>query len=335
VQTLNTLALSLEATARVLERYQLVPASVFEAVGLDAEPYRDAESRVPLTKTSRLWAECVRLTDNPCIGFEVGQAIEAGNLHAVGFGWLASRTLEEALQRLTRHQRMISTAGRSLLETTEDELRLVFEPDARAPSQGVDAFVAAVVAICRQVAYEDFVPLRVEMARPRPPCAKQLTRYFGCAVRYGAPKNVIAFRLAQVRKFLPRQNPAMAQASDDVAQRYILRMDRHDVLCRARVGLVELLASGEPTRGALADHLHMGERTLARRLREGETTFRQLLDEVRQELALGYIRQSAYSVTDITYLLGFSDQSNFARSFKRWTGCSPTAYRARLVEEAA
>ncbi|MFN2166999.1 MAG: AraC family transcriptional regulator, partial [Anaerolineae bacterium] len=327
MQPLTSLALGLEATARVLERYQVDPTAVFAAAGLAPDPYRDADARVPLSTMSRIWKQCAALTRDPCIGFEVGRSITAANLHAVGFAWLASRTLEEALRRLVRHQRMISTAGRICLEPHDGELRLLIEPRKEVAQEGVDAFLAGVIAICRQVAYEDFQPLSVAMVRGRPRCARELARYFACPVKYGSPHNCIAFRSTQVQKFLPRQNPAMAQASDEVAQRYIMNMDRHDVLTRARVGLIELLASGEPTRGALAGHLHMSERTLARRLRDGGSGFRELLDEVRRELGLGYIRQSAYSVTDIAYLLGFSDPSNFARSFRRWTGSSPSAYR--------
>ena len=333
MQPLTTLALSMEATARVLEKYQLSAASVFEAVGLDPEPYRDADARIPVSIATKIWAESVRLTGNPCIGFEVGQHITAGNLHAVGYGWLASRTLGEALQRFARHQRMISTALGSTIETDTDEMRLVVDPDERAPQEGTDTYLTAVVAISRQVAYDDLAPLRVEMTRERPPCAKQLARYFGCRVTYGADRVLIAWRRSQVEKFLPRQNPGVAQASDEVANSYIANMDRYDVVSRARMGIIDLLAGGEPTRVALAEHLHMSERTLARRLQQADTTYRGLLDEIRHELGLGYMRQSHYSVMDITYLLGFSDQSSLARSFKRWTGRSPTDYRKRLSDE--
>jgi len=221
------------------------------------------------------------------------------------------------------------------IEHTEKELQLVIQADPRTPQEGVDTLLAAVVAVCRQAIPEDFHPLRVKMTRSRPPCAKQLTKYFGCEVVYGAEVNVIAFHLSQAREVLPRQNPALAQASDKVADDYIADMEHHDVLSRARVGLIALLASGEPSRGALAKHLHISERTLTRRLSEADTSFRDLLDRTRKELALGYIRQPRYSVADVTYLLGFSDQSNFARSFKRWTGQSPVAYRQSMSDHAA
>src|SRR4030095_9273717 len=92
--------------------------------------------------------------------------------------------------------------------------------------------------------------------------------------------------------------------------------------------MIDMLSNGEPSRKALAERLHMSERTLARRLRERGISFRGLLDDVRKELGLGYMEEQRHAVTDVAYLLGFSDQSNFARSFRRWTGFTPSQYRA-------
>ena len=79
----------------------------------------------------------------------------------------------------------------------------------------------------------------------------------------------------------------------------------------------------------------MSERTLARRLSAGGASFRELLDSVRKDLGLGYMDESRYPITDVAYLLGFSDQSNFARSFRRWTGQAPSMYRAARTSKPA
>lgn len=327
LHSLTSLAVHHEATARVLERYQVHPNEVFRAAGLDPEPYRDPDSRISITNARKIWSQAVRLTGNPDIGFEVGAAARITNLHAVGFAWLASRTLADALRRLVRHQRMLTSAVELELTNGDNELYLHFDGTRGWPQQGVDAIGAAVIAMCREVTYEDFAPARVEFMRMRPTHPTKVKRYFGCVTNYQAPHNVLVFRSSQVSKFLPRQNPAIAQASDEVAARYVARMDRADVVGRAELGLIEILTMGNPSRAGLAEHLHMSERTLSRRLQESGITFRELLDGVREELAREYMLQSEYSVADVCFLLGFTDQSNFAKAFKRWTGLSPTAYR--------
>jgi AraC-like DNA-binding protein len=325
---LTTLAAGYEAVSRVLKNYQIDSAQVFDAAGVDPRLFDDPDNRLPLAAIKALWHQCERLTNNPCFAFEAGMAIVPANLHALGFAWLASRNLREALDRLARYQRLLSTALMVRVDQADDELHLVIEAVPHWPQQALDVSTTGIVALCRDITYEEFKPLRIEMTRAEPRCAKQLARFFGCPVTYGVARTCIAFRRDQAEKFLPRQNPALARASDDVALKYIAQMDREDVLSRAKVSLIDMLSNGEPTRTALAHRLHMSERTLARRLNDRAVSFRALLDNVRKELALAYIDQARYAVTDIAYLLGFSDQSNFARSFRRWTGSTPSKYRS-------
>jgi AraC-like DNA-binding protein len=72
----------------------------------------------------------------------------------------------------------------------------------------------------------------------------------------------------------------------------------------------------------------MSRRSLQRRLAEADSTYQSLLDDTRRDLALRHIEDPAKSVTDVTFLLGYSQQSAFTRAFRRWTGMSPSAYRA-------
>jgi AraC-like DNA-binding protein len=80
---------------------------------------------------------------------------------------------------------------------------------------------------------------------------------------------------------------------------------------------------------AMARQLHMSRRSLQRKLAEFGTTYQRLADETRRDLALRYMEDGVRSATDVTFLLGFSSQSAFTRAFRRWTGTSPTRYRAR------
>ena len=74
----------------------------------------------------------------------------------------------------------------------------------------------------------------------------------------------------------------------------------------------------------------MSSRSLQMKLAEKGTSFQEILDSTRHSLALGYMEQSAISITEAAYLLGFSDVSNFTRAFKRWTGKSPRDFRQSL-----
>jgi len=92
--------------------------------------------------------------------------------------------------------------------------------------------------------------------------------------------------------------------------------------------LTQRLAHGEPSQEDIAEILNMSARTLQRKLGECGTTYKEILDDTRYALALAYLSAPRHSVSDVTYLLGFSTGSCFTRAFRRWTGQSPSDWRA-------
>jgi AraC-like DNA-binding protein len=126
---------------------------------------------------------------------------------------------------------------------------------------------------------------------------------------------------------LPSANRQLAAVFDRMLTEELARLDKSDVVARARAAVLEHLSSGEGTEEETAKQLHMSPRTLQRKLAEANTTYLQLVDDARKDLALRYIEDPRRSVTDITFSLGFSQPSAFTRAFKRWTGLSPSDHR--------
>ena len=99
------------------------------------------------------------------------------------------------------------------------------------------------------------------------------------------------------------------------------------MVTRVRQKIIEFLPNGDCSRDKVASALAVSPTTLQFKLAERNTTFHDLLDSTRRELAASYVQQASLSITEITFLLGFSDTSNFTRAFKRWEGVSPTQFR--------
>ena len=94
--------------------------------------------------------------------------------------------------------------------------------------------------------------------------------------------------------------------------------------------IIEALPTGVPGQNEIADSMHQSLRTFQRRLKDEGYTFRKLVEEIREDLAVSYLKEPGRSIGEVTYLLGYSEPTNFTRSFKRWTGKSPQEYRADL-----
>jgi AraC-like DNA-binding protein len=92
--------------------------------------------------------------------------------------------------------------------------------------------------------------------------------------------------------------------------------------------LCNLLMGGEPSLDAVAEVFTVHRRTLNRRLRESGVTFRQVLDEVRRQRARQLLRDTDLPVLAIAGTLGYADAPAFTRAFRRWSGTTPTAWRA-------
>ena len=125
---------------------------------------------------------------------------------------------------------------------------------------------------------------------------------------------------------LPTSNAELARQNDQVVTEFLADMDRADLPALVQIKLSEFLPSGDCDREHVARALNMTVRTLQNKLENAGTSYQQLLDETRQELAQDYIAKKRMTVSEIAYLLGYTDISSFSRAFKRWTALSPRAY---------
>lgn len=317
--------------AKALESYGQDPDTVFRDAGLDTARLRDPNARYPFRDVTQVWQRAVDITGDRCFGLEAANHWHPTTTHALGYAWMASSSLREALERSVRFSRIVSDASRLQLEDDGDSCRLLLDypgTDIQPADAAIDASLALVIYMCRSSYVDDnFTPLEVSFRHSEPDCVHRFSVVFGSPVRFHAEDNAIRFDSEQLDRALPTANAELAHASDAIITEYLARMDQADVVLQVRRVLVDQLCSGHATETSVAEALHMTPRTLQRRLKAAGTTYKAVLEETRRQLALDYVRNSRYSIGEITYLLGFSEASNFSRAFKRWTGRSPTQFR--------
>lgn len=317
---------------KAIESHGRDPRSLFQQAGVDPKKLRDPNGRYPISALTRLWRLAAKTTGDLCIGLTAARFLHPTTLHALGYSWLASDTLREALERGERYHRLVSNGFEARLETLPDQYRFIMQPgDAVVfADEAVDAAMAIVLMMCRASCGADFSPLRVQMLRKTPADPGAYARLFRAPIEYGANTNAFLFSRQVADTTLPTGNAELARANDKVITEYLVRFDRGSIKRRVELKLLEQLSSGHASQETIAKALHMSSRTLQRKLKEEGTTYKDLLDETRRYLAAQYVRESRLSVSEITFLLGFSEPANFSRAFKRWTGRSPSDYRTHL-----
>jgi AraC-like DNA-binding protein len=316
---------------RALEARGVPPGPLFVRAGIDPVHLQDAGARLPVAAMTRLWELAVESTGDLCFGISAGQYVHPTTFHALGYAWFASDTLREALGRFVRYTRLVSSALTLRMVEAGATVDLVFEDgrDQHLASTATDAGLAALVTLCRTSCGDSFKPRGVRLARAQRACQSKLDSLFRAPISYGASDTAVVFDAADLDRALPTANADLARAADEVILRYLARFDREDVVTQVRTKLLELMPSGKASARNVAAALHLGGRSLQRKLAGRGTSVARLLEETRRELAEQYMRNSMLSVGEITYLLGFAEPASFTRAFRRWTGRSPSEYRRR------
>ncbi len=317
-------------TARALDAAGLDSRSLLRQAGIQPDSALDNNARIPADRMIKFWELVTAATHDPCFGLEASRHWHPSSMHALGYAWLASHSLRDGLERIVRYSRVVYTGAQVRLEDAPAHVRLnilVSLSSGGAVPMAMDCVLGSLLVMCRQSCGPGFAPLRVTMRRTPPPEPEQFQGFFGCPVEFGAETNAMDFRHDDLSAPLPTANHEMARASDQIVQDYLSRLGMQDIALQIRTWLLRSLSTGKISEADLARALHMSPRSLQRKLQEEGLTFKGLLDEMRRELAIQYVRDSRLPLIEITYLLGFSDSSNFSRAFRRWTGISPNAYR--------
>jgi AraC-like DNA-binding protein len=331
----TTLGTWVKAICRALEAAGCDSTVLLAEAGFDLKALDGPTARCPLTQTARLWGLAVTATGDPAFGIKVASHIKQTTFHALSYGLSASSTLKEAFERVRRYCHVASDAIEYEFFRHGSEYHFVIEPAGPVADESVDALVAAHLRMCRSLIGHDYSPLRIEFRRARPARIEDFERLLRAPLQFGAAQTRLVFDCEAIERPLDGGNPELARHNDAIALQYLSQIERDNLQGRVRDVLTQRLAHGEPSQEDVAELLNMSARTLQRKLGDGGTTYKEILDETRRVLALAYLSAPRHSVSDVTYLLGFSAGSSFTRAFRRWTGQSPSDWRAGAAAGAA
>jgi AraC-like DNA-binding protein len=318
--------------AKAIDSYGCNSEDLFKKAGLEYARLREPVARFSFPAVARLWLLATETTEDPCFGLTVASFWHPTTLHALGYSWLASNNLEEAFERAVRYTRIVNTAASGILriEKSEHSYCLIIDSDRLNPHPvpaTIDAALAMLLIMCRAAYGENFRPLRVSVRRVAPDCANRFSEFFEAPVAFSQAENAMWLDPEMVCEPLATANPELVRINDRIVTDYLAQLDRGDVTMRVKSKLIECLPGGQISEEGIASSINVSRRSLQRRLREQGMTFTQLLENMRRDLGLQYVRDPQHSINEIAFLLGFAEPGNFSRAFKRWYGKSPSQYR--------
>ncbi|GIH07184.1 AraC family transcriptional regulator [Rhizocola hellebori] len=305
----------------------MAPGQVLALAGLPPDLFATPGIALPVYAYFELWQAIGKVSDDPGIGIALARAVRADFTEPYFLAVFSCATLGEAIQTVTRYKRILSPedvdlrAGPAAGEAT---VTYRWPADVRPPPQAlVDAELAFLTEVARRVAIGS--PLRIQLATPTLDAPGVHAAYYRCPIQLGTPHNAIVLAAADLDLPLANHNPALLRALLPYLEANTPQADGQ--IEQVRSAIARRLPSARPTVDAVARDLATSTRSLQRLLLEHGTSFRQLLDQVRQDHARSYLSTTSYSDAEIAFLLGFGDPASFYRAFRSWTSMSPGRFR--------
>jgi AraC-like DNA-binding protein len=300
-------------------------------VKLDAKTLADPDARVPHRAAVTLWTLAVERTGELGFGLRVAEAMDLGRFEVQGYAFLSSANLGEGIERVIRYHRLNHDAAMLTLRREGSQAIYRHElPGGHQLPAAAAQFVIGVMVLGSRAATQSDVPIEeVRFVHDAPPDLSDYARVFGVPVRFSCEHNEVVFSAAALDLPHAKADPGLAMVLDQHASACLAALPRVDTLVdRVRTLLAKELQGGNPSADTTADALGMSTRTLARRLKAEGTSHKEVLDELRAALARRYLGDASLAISEVAFLLGFSEPSAFHRAFKRWTGQTPAEFRS-------
>jgi AraC-like DNA-binding protein len=332
--------------------------AVVRQAGLAPDPAALAEG-VPGSVVAAVWHAALARTGDPDLGLHAAEAFTPGALDIVGYVMLSAPTTAEALRLGARYVRLLNDglaldvarhAGSGPARGGEagdavvvcrlavlEHLDNFVARDAVVGRHVVETVLAGLVRQARLLAERPLVPRWVRFRHPEPSTgAGTHVRVFGTRPAFGAAADEVAFAFGDLAGPVRSANPVLLAAFSRHAEDALAARAAADTLAgRVHAEVVRRLRGEAPPVGAVARALALSARHLQRGLQAEGTTYGEVLDDARRALAERHLAAPGATVAQVGFLLGFSEPSAFQRAFRRWTGTTPGAWRARHARATA
>lgn len=305
------------------------------AAGIDADWLEDPDRLVFSTVLQNLWREAVVQTGDRDLGLHIGEAFELSAIGIVGYVLLNCKTYGQVLEKLCQYTQLFSR-GVTLHHQVIDgevycdcdvvgDLKNYLLDEPRHP---IESTFAALFTATQQLTGHDLDAQAVWFQHPAPSDISEHERIFQAPVQFSQPANRIVLNTPCLDWSVRSANPNLLSVFEAHAITMLAAQNQPQSYSQQVMQAIAQALQGEvPTLEAIARSLMTSERQLQRELQTEHTTYQQLLDETRKELAFQSLKDPGASIHEVAFLLGFSEPSAFHRAFKRWTGQTPRSYR--------
>lgn len=265
------------------------------------------------------------------IGFKFGQAFELGIWGILGHIVVAAPNLLAALNYQKRYQCLIGNVGQAEHEIKDEQFIMRYIAHPQASDSNIEHVITAWLTFAFSYTRSNDTPISVHFTHRCPTNIDEYQAFFRCPVIFGDNFNGVKINQSSLLHPIISANDEILNVLLSQAEHQLTIKRQKASMDIIREFIIEQLPTGVPSLEDVSQHLELSSRQLQRKFQQEQTNLSQLIEAIRQQLAISYLTQTNHKLIYISTILGYSEQSAFQRAFKRWFGITPQAYRQAPV----
>lgn len=311
-------------------------AKAVQAAEIDPLVLDNANGRIPGEQFQRLIESLLSTSNDPLMGLNSSRHVQPGSYSVLGYITMSCATMGDAIERIPKYERLVGDMGVTHISQSAKAIFLHWQcayTNELVRQHMIDNVLASWTNFARWLANQDASPERILLERDKPKDAdevKQYEAFFQCPIFFSQKKSGIELASQLLKTPLRQPDLLLLKTLESHASQQIneLENDLGSFSLKVAFAIKKQLNMGQARKELIADELGLSTRTLQRKLVSEGTSYQQLADEIRLDMAKQFLDDSQLAIQDIAYNLGFSDSGSFHRRFKQWTGKTPGEYRS-------
>lgn len=300
------------------------------SVGLSPDIMESPDNKITDVQLVNIMHNAVLVTGDKFFGLHAGE-IFGGLSNILGYLLLNCAFLQEAIEKYCRYQKVYDESNRIKLLAEKDLVMVnltMSNKDHDLDRQVIDFRLAGTYKYCK-VLTGKVQPLKeVHFRHKKPDDITEYQRVFSCPLQFNSNKNSLVFEKKVLKTPILQPNKDLRILFEQFTCNVIEKqLTDESYSQKVKQAILDQINGDVPSIDLVSKNLKIGTRTLQLRLRDEGTTFSELLDEIRKDLAMEYLKDQKITIAEVSYILGFSEPSVFHRCFKRWTNSTPSSYR--------
>jgi AraC-like DNA-binding protein len=314
-----------------LRKRGLPPGKLLASVDIKSLWLDDVNGHIPLRNYVALFEAAAELSDDPYIGLSMSAEAGPEALGALGFLFLGSQTLGQALANLRRYVSAVQEATENAVEQDGELAAITYQirDDRISPRrQDAEYSIGVIIRLIRSYAGGRCNPVEVHLEHGPVGHRRPYEQVFGCPVYFRQTRNAVILKAADLDIRSDVLSDTLAEILEaQLRERVQSRSDAQSFCDRVASALTPTSIQQKVSMKRMAEEMRISPSTLYRRLNSERKSFQRLLDARREALAKRLLANSSMSIADVASALGYAENASFTRAFRRWTSISPRQYR--------